>query len=257
MAMAADGKLTFSTHNFPPFSYSKDGKIVGPFVDIIDAVCKEVRYQCTYELLPNRRSKLVLEDGTVNGNFPLGWNKERDTWLWFTIPLMKTVYGFFAHGGSQLKYNSLKDIEGLTIGVFGPSNTSASLTQIQKRMTSDGLKPIEIDMHPNADGTGLKMVAAGRYPLYYSNKELGLQVIADQKISNVKYVGTERELLYFAGFAKKHNNKQIIDDFNHAAIKLANQGVFAKLLERYGIEPARWDDDTLKKHNIVLRPATN
>jgi polar amino acid transport system substrate-binding protein len=256
MTMAADGKLTFSTFSFPPFSYAKDGKVAGPFVDIIDAVCKEIRYQCSYEFVPNLRSKMEFENGDVNGNFPLGWNKERDTWIWFTVPLMKTEYGFFARGDSQVKYHSLKDIEDLTVGVFGPSNTSNSLTEIQKKMTAEGLKPIRIELHPNADGTGFKKVVAGRYPLYYVNKDVGFQVIAQENIENVKYIGTEEELLYFAGFNKKYNDKRNIDTFNRAAIKIANQGVIAKLLEKYHIAPGQWDDETLKKYNIDLGSVT-
>jgi len=170
---------------------------------------------------------------------------------------MKTEYGFFARSDSQLKYRSLEDIQGLTIGVFGPSNTSNSLKKIQEKMTAGGLKPIRIEMHPNTDGTGMKKVEAGRYPLYYVNKDVGMQLIAKNKIANVKYIGKQKELLYFAGFAKAHNDKRTIDIFNRAAIKLSNDGMIAKLLARYHIDPGQWDDSTLKKYNIVVGPVTN
>lgn len=256
-AVAAQNTLTFSTHSFPPFSYSQAGQVKGPFVDIINAVCAKIHFRCTYEIMPNRRSKLTLRNGTVNGNFPLGWNKGRDKWLWFSIPLMKTEYGFFARSDSHLTYHSLKDLEGLTVGVFGPSNTSNSLRQIQKKMESQGLKPIRIEMHPNADGTGLKMVAAGRYPLYYVNKDVGFHLMARNHIKNVKYIGTQKELLYFVGFAKKHNDKRVIDKFNRAAIKLSNDGVIAKLLAPYKIDPGQWSEATLKKYDIVIARASH
>jgi polar amino acid transport system substrate-binding protein len=257
MTMAEGGKLVFSTFSFPPFSYSEGSQVKGPFVEIIDAICEEMRYQCTYEFMPNRRAKLTLENGSVNGNFPLGWNAGRDKWLWFTIPLMRTEYGFFARSDSHLTYRTLEDIQGMTIGVFGPSNTANALEQIQKKMKAEGLKPIQIEMHPNADGTGIKKVAAGRYPLYYVNYDVGVREIAEANVANVKYIGKERELLYFAAFAKKHNDKRSVDKFNRAAIKLANDGVIAKLLARYGIHPAQWDEATLQKYNIVLGPPTD
>ncbi len=257
MTLAEEGKLVFSTHSFPPFSYLKGGQVTGPFVDIIDAVCQEIRYDCTYKIMPNRRSKRTLKSGSVNGNFPLGWNKGRDKWLWFTIPLMKTEYGFFAHSDHKLAYRKLEDIQGMKVGVFGPSNTATSLQQIQKKMKEEGLKPIQIEMHPNADGTGLKKVAAGRYPLYYVNKDVGRQHIAELGISNVKYIGKQKQLLYFAGFAKEHNDKRVIDKFNRAAIDLSNRGSISKLLARYRIDPGQWDEDTLKKYNIVVVPEAN
>ena len=252
IANAAEGKLTFSTFSFPPFSDVQDNKVVGPFVDIIDAVCHKIAIDCEYHGMPNRRSKLTLKDGTVNGNFPLGWNKERDGYLWFTIPLMKTEYGFFAKADSTFEYKQLKDLEGMTVGVFGPSNTSYSLQKIREQMKAQGLKPIEIDMTPNADGTGLKKVAAGRVQLYYVNRDVGFHRMKQLNISGVRYAGKQRELYYFAGFAKAHNYKAVIDKFNVAARELSNEGVIAKLLAKYGIDPAPWDDKTLAKYDIVI-----
>ena len=237
---ATEGKLTFSTHSFPPFSHVQDNKVVGPFVDIIDAVCQEIDLDCEYHNMPNRRSKQTLKSGAVNANFPLGWNKDRDAWLWFTIPLMKTEYGFFSRAGGTLKYTRLEDIEGMRVGVFGPSNTSHSLEKIREQMKAQGLKPIQIDMHPNADGTGLKKVAAGRLQFY------------NVSVDVVWYAGKQKELDYFAGFAKEHNYKAVIDKFNSAARKLSNEGVIAKLLAKYDIDPARSDDNTLAKYNIVV-----
>ena len=249
---AAEGKLTFSTHSFPPFSNVQDNKVVGPFVDIIDAVCQEIDLDCDYQNMPNRRSKQTLKSGTVNANFPLGWNKNRDAWLWFTIPLMKTEYGFFSKVGSTFEYTRLEDIEGMKVGVFGPSNTSHSLEKIREQMKTQGLKPIQIDMHPNADGTGLKKVAFGRLQLYYVNRDVGFYRIKQLNISGVRYAGKQKELDYFAGFTKEYNYKAVIDKFNRAVRKLSNDGVIAKLLAKYDIDPARWDDNTLAKYNIVV-----
>jgi polar amino acid transport system substrate-binding protein len=252
IANAAEGKLTFSTFSFPPFSDFQGNKVVGPFADIIDAVCHKIDIACEYQNMSNRRSKQTLKDGTVNGNFPLGWNKERDGYLWFTIPLMKTEYGFFVKADSTFEYKKLKDLEGMTVGVFGPSNTSYSLQKIREQMKAQGLRPIEIDMTPNADGTGLKKVAAGRVQLYYVNRDVGFYRMKQLNVSGVRYAGKQKELYYFAGFSKDHNYKAVIDKFNAAARDLSNEGVIAKLLEKYHIDPARWDDKTLAKYNVVV-----
>lgn len=249
---ASEDKLTFSTITFPPFSYVQAAKPAGPFVDIINAVCREIKFDCDYQMLPNRRSKQVLKDGIVNGNFPLGWNKGRDEWLWFTIPLMKTEYGFFSKKDSQLEYTKLDDIQGMTVGVFGPSNTSNSLEKIRQQMEAQGLKPIIINMHPNADGTGLKKLALGRLDLYYVNRDVGFSHIKQFEISGVRYAGEQKKLFYFAGFAKEHNDKAKVDKFNRSAIKLSNEGVIANLLAKYEIDSAEWDDKTLTKYNIVI-----
>jgi polar amino acid transport system substrate-binding protein len=252
LGWTATEQLVFSFHDFPPFSTLADGKPAGPFIEIIDAVCKEIHYDCSYQQMPNRRSKKTLREGIVNGNFPLGWNKGRDGWLWFTIPLMKTEYGFFGRDDNEFRYSKLEDIQGLKVGVFGPSNTSNSLEKIRNEMKERGLKPIQIEMHPNADGRGLKKVSAGRFPLYYVNKDFGRHHLTELGISNVRYLGTHKELFYFAGFAKKHNQKRIIDEFNRATIKLADRGVLAEILNRYGISPAKWDEGTLKMYRIEI-----
>lgn len=107
-------------------------------------------------------------------------------------------------------------------------------------------------MHPNADGTGLKKVAAGRLQFYYVNRDVGFYRIKQLNISGVRYAGKQKELDYFVGFAKEHNYKAVIDKFNRAARKLSNEGVIAKLLAKYKIDPARWDDKALAKYNIVI-----
>ena len=130
----------------------------------------------------------------------------------------------------------------MKIGVFGPSNTSNSLKKVQRQMEAQGLKPIRIQMHPNADGTGLKKLALGRVDLYYVNRDVGFSRIKELNISGTRYAGKQRELFYFAGFAKEHNSKADIDKFNRAAIKLSNDGVIANILMTYEIDPAQWDD---------------
>ena len=249
-AFAENNKLTFSTHDFAPFSCKDQGKVAGPFVDIINAVCQEMGIAVGYKLLPNRRSKNVLKTGEVNGNFPLGWNKGRDEWIYFTIPLMTTEYGFFVRKDNPMKYQGIKDIEGYKVGVFGPSNTSNSLAKIQKGMKEGGLSPITIDLQANATGSGMKKLVGKRFDAYYVNKDVGFYRAKQFNIKGFRYTGAQKSLFYFAGFAKEHNSKEMVDKFNKAALKLYKSGVFAKILKKYGIAPAKVDDTILKKYKI-------
>lgn len=89
-ASAPQKELVFSTHNYPPFSFvDESNNATGPFVYILTLACKRLNYKCEFISVPNRRSKLMLKNLQAQGNFPMGWNIDRNEWLYFSIPLMK------------------------------------------------------------------------------------------------------------------------------------------------------------------------
>lgn len=249
---AAESKLTFSTHDFWPFNEAEKDKQVGPLVDVINAVCKKIQFDCKYEGMSDQQSRQRLKDGAVNGSFPLAWTKEAGADLWFTIPLIKTAYAFFSKIDSPFTYKTLKDIEGKSVGVAGPSDTSQALEKIRDDMKAKGLRPIRITMYPKADGTGLRKVVAGETDLYYVNRDAGFYRVRQFNVKGVKYAGVQSEVYYFAAFAKKHNNKAVIGKFNEATLQLAKEGVLAKILSEHSAAPAKWDDKTLGQYNIVI-----
>jgi polar amino acid transport system substrate-binding protein len=227
--------LTFNTQDFAPFSYQVNGVVAGPATEIISKVCARINANCTFALLPWKRAQQEVKLGKANGMFVIGWNKGRAEWVHFSPPIMKTEYGFFVHQSNGLTYKDLKDIEGKTVSVYGPSNTSKSLRALQAKMKSMSLKPIKVDMRPD-DEAGFKKLALRRVDAVFSNRDVGFALAAKLGVKEkVRYAGKTKELNYYIGFAAARNDSKLLSAFNSAFEELDNAGAIRKVLEKYGM----------------------
>jgi polar amino acid transport system substrate-binding protein len=228
--------LKFNTQDFAPFNYEIGGVVSGPAADIIRRVCEKMDITCTFKLLPWRRAQQEVKSGEANGMFIIGWNEKRAKWVHFTPPIMNTEYGFFVNNDNSLKYKQLSDIEGYTVGVFGPSNTATSLNKIKGEMAKEGQKPIKIDMRPD-DEAGFKKLALARLDAVFSNRDVGHALIAKLGLQGeIRYAGASRSLKYYIGFAQDHNDKAVLEKFDATYLELYKRGVIKKILDRYQME---------------------
>ncbi len=230
--------LSFTTQDFPPFSYTINGAVSGPAVDIIRRVCQEIKTNCSFRLLPWSRAQQQVRDGKANGMFVIGWNKKRSKWVHFTPPIMNTEYGIFVKKSNSLNFAKLSDISGYKIGVYGPSNTSNSLEKIRAKMAKDGLKAISIDMRPD-DESGFKKLALGRIDAVFSNRDVGHALIAKLGLKDkIRYSGAQRKLKYYIGFSMAHNDKKVLAGFDGAYRKLHKTGTVKKILDKHSMDLA-------------------
>ena len=234
-------ELKFTTQDFPPFSYRINGAVSGPAVDIIRRVCTEMNAQCSFRLLPWARAQKEVRNGDANGMFVIGWNERRAEWVHFSPPIMKTEYGFFVNSDNALKYTDPSNIEGYKVGVYGPSNTSNSVDRLRARMAEDGLDAIVIDMRPD-DESGFKKLAAGRLDAVFSNRDVGLALIAKLGLMDkIRYSGPQRTLNYYVGFSMAHNEQDVLQAFDAAYRKLHKSGEVKEILDKHSMEVAELD----------------
>src|SRR5258708_93779 len=95
MGAASAEELRFNTEDFPPFNYAAKGKVTGPTHDLIEKICAAMERQCLFELLPKRRVVENAQNGEVDGIFSIGKSSEREAFLRYSKPIIKTGYGFF------------------------------------------------------------------------------------------------------------------------------------------------------------------
>ena len=67
-------ELIFNTQDFAPFSYLTDGIVSGPATELIQRVCKEIKADCRFNLLPWKRAQNEVRSGKANAMFVIGWN---------------------------------------------------------------------------------------------------------------------------------------------------------------------------------------
>ena len=222
-------ELRFNTQDFPPFSYAVVGAVAGPGVEVIRHVCKDVKLDCSFALLPWARAQHEVEEGTAHALFLIGWNEERAKTLYFSHPILETHYGFFVGVDNPLQYRQPADVAGYTVGVYGPSNTSKSLERIRDRMSKDGVQALRIDMRPD-DESGFRKLGLARVQAVYSNHDVGRSMVARLDIKNIRYAGHDESLKYYVGFSRKHVSQAVVDQFNAGFRKAHQDGTIGRIL---------------------------
>jgi len=224
--------LSFTTQNLEPFSYLSDTGPAGPSVDIARTICDEMNANCIIDLYPWRRAYYEVKRSRANGIFFIGKNTERESWLVFSPPIVQTEYGFFVDKNNPLVYTNPNDIEGYIVGVFGPSNTSASLHEIQIDMTN-----FYIDMEDN-DEAGFRKLSVQRVNAVYSNRDVGYSLINKLSLSNIRYAGAHCKLFYYFAFNSNYTPNKWIQQFNDSYKKLYHSGIIHQILKKYHMKPA-------------------
>ena len=231
-------RLRFVTLDFSPFVYAENGAVAGPSAEIIAAVCKRMAVSCSFELYPWRRAQELVKAGEAEGMMVVGRNPEREKWVRFSPPMFQTEYGYFVQTKNELHYRDPANLEGYYVGVFAPSNTANSLRKTQKLMIENGLKGIEIDERPD-DDSGFKKLAVGRLDAVYSNRDRGYQIIRDHNLADkVRYAGADKQLHYFAGFARDGSNQNLLDEFDATYRQLYQEGVVDAIMAKYQLQSA-------------------
>jgi polar amino acid transport system substrate-binding protein len=227
--------LSFTTQNLEPFSYLTENGAAGPSVDIVRAVCDEMKADCIIDLYPWRRAYYEVKRARANGIFFIGKNPDREKWLTFSPPIVQTEYGFFVNKNNAFVYQTPGDIEGYIIGVFGPSNTSASLREIKIEMVN-----FYIDMEDN-DEAGFRKLSVKRVNAVYSNRDVGYSLIKKLGLTNIRYAGAHCKLFYYFAFNPKLTPAKWIERFNKTYQDLYHSGKIKQILKNYQMKPASLD----------------
>jgi len=239
-------ELRFNTQEFAPFNYTIDGLVSGPAVDTINRICQEMRIACKFSVLPWRRAQAEVKQGLAHALFVIGWNEKRATWLHFSPPLLKTEYGFFVQKNNHLEFENANDISGYVVAVYGPSNTSHSLSEVKKKRDGTGFETISIDMQPD-DESGFRKLALGRVGAVYSNRDVGFALIKKIGLKNIRYAGDHKKLQYYIGFSKEHTDRKLVEKFNFTFRELHKLGDIQRIIRSYQLEVV----ENLEKHSTI------
>ncbi|SLN48982.1 Bacterial extracellular solute-binding proteins, family 3 [Roseovarius albus] len=230
--------IRFVTLDWAPYVYGKDGQIIGPGRELIEAACDSAELECTFDIFPWRRAQEMMREGLADGMMVIGRNAERETWLDYSVPIIRTEYGFFVHAQDPLILEGMHSIQGKRVGVFAPSNTAVNLEEIRANMETTGLEPIMIDQRPD-DASGFRKLAAKRLDAVYSNRDRGHRVLeANELTSDVRYAGMDRPILYYAAIRKTFADPEISERFFASLSGSFTDGSAAAIIENYGLEPA-------------------
>lgn len=233
-AQAQARSMTFVMENFPPFIVEDHGRGAGPFPEVVRAVCDSLNVQCTFKLLPWRRAFAMAEMGSVDGIFVLGRNKERESTFHFSDPVFESAFAVFTHH-SAFVYAAPHDLSGFTVATYGPSAVSKEMQELSKTVPNMRLM-MEID-NPSV----LRKLRAGRYvepAVAVMNREVGLQLIAQEKLTGLRLAGNYKPISYGIGLSRKRVSDSQAEEFNRALRQLVMQGTVKSIADKYGLKQA-------------------
>jgi len=226
-----DSGLIFDTQDFAPFSYKADGMVAGPGADIIRIICNEMKIKFTIRLTSWVRAQHNVKEGYAQALFLLAKNPDRETWLYFSHPILDTEYGFFVRNDNTITITDISQISGYRIGVYGPSNTSNILNTIKEKVND-----IVIDLRPY-DEAGFRKLCHGRDDAVFSNRDVGFMLINKLDLKNIRYAGAYQPVRYYIAFSKKNVDKSIVDTFNSIYLKLFQTKIIQGILNKYNLKP--------------------
>jgi polar amino acid transport system substrate-binding protein len=235
---ASAGELKFDTEDFPPFNYESEGKVAGPARDLIEKICTIMGRQCSYELLPFRRVIENAQNGEVDGIFSVGKSSEREAFLLYSEPIIKTGYGFFVLADDSIAYSGIADLKDYKFVTYGPSSLA---TTLQDALHPIGGPPLEFEVKLV---TAFRKLAAHRYgdkAVVYANKDVGMSILKSENIQGLRYLGDERPIYYYVGFSRKRITEAFVQNFNGEVDKLRTSGDLKNLFSKYALTPAEAD----------------
>lgn len=226
--------IEFVTENLPPFNFAEGDQVAGPSKDVIAAICAKTGDVCRFKIEPWERAMNSAKQGQVGGIFSLGKNPERELFLNYAKPLLRTEYGYFVFEKDPIEVRAAKDLAGYRVITYGKTSNLAKVLNEELVKAEPGITPdVANDML-----SALKIVTGGRLgdkAAVFGNKANVDYEVKKNAIAGLRYAGKERDLLYYVAFPKAATPESTVARFITAQQELHASGDIAKILAGYGL----------------------
>ncbi|MCG2582309.1 MAG: transporter substrate-binding domain-containing protein [Marinobacter sp.] len=222
--LAAPPILRIATSEYPPFEYLEDGALIGDDVTTVSAVLDRMGMEPVFFVVPWRRAEAWARNGSSDMIFSLTHSEERGRYYYFTAPINTARDVLFAREDSNIKWQTLDDLEGLRVGL---SSSYSYAPEFMNWLETADVEVIRISQQ-KPDLTGLRMVANNRIDVFICEQSvcqflLGKHQPEYPEIENIEAVpgmiGDERA--FRAAFSRKHpDGEELRDRFNQALAEL-------------------------------------
>jgi ABC-type amino acid transport substrate-binding protein len=228
-------ELNIIAHNFPPFQYPENGRVIGPMVDIMNLMCEISFLRC------NITSKMFIdaiplaEQGIADIIFTVSDTAERRNALYLFDPVILTSYAAFTLSKSTWFYNSVRDLDNKTIGAYGPSTTFSVA-----KAYADKASNATVIMQANTLESFQQLIIGAYGPdgIVVSNKDVALALLKSKSMIGPRYAGDLEPIVFTIGMSKLSKKAHLLDKLKNALYKLQVSGEVKRILNKYGIKEA-------------------
>jgi polar amino acid transport system substrate-binding protein len=233
-AVAKPLVLKFATEPYPPFQFEESGKPAGPLIEVLQAVCAAAGMECTAQIMPLRRTLTAAGSGMLDGITIALRTPEREKSFYVSDDIVRTSLTLFTRAQSGFIYRDTQDLNNMSIGVYGPSGTSISLSELIKGTNAQ--MEVELD-----NVTALRKLAAGRYGARGAvliNRDVALTLMKENKIDDLVAAGDAKTINYAIGLSRGAVSAEQAELFNDKLRMLKRNGTVRKIMQKYGLTAA-------------------
>ena len=224
-----------SEFDYPPFSIVNDGVADGFSVELLKAVANEMGISIEFKVDQWNIIKEELEEGKLDVLPLVGYSKERDELLDFTIPYIVMRGNIFVRDDYKA-IRSEEDLYGKEIIVMRGDN---SHDYAELNNFSDQL--ILVDTYAEA----FELLSSGKHDAVLAQSLVGEKLINDLNIKNIQAVtrladnGIDRIRVTLSGFEQKFSfavqegNKELLAQLNEGLAIVIENGTYELLYEKW------------------------
>lgn len=223
-----------------PF-YFKNGSegIAGACHEMMQKMCEKEKIHCKFKIASLPTVLEMMKTGKADATCPLSETDERSDYIGFSNKVFKTRFAFFGAPDVATKVVQLKDLSGLSVGVYTPSRVSESLDEIRQN------SPVKFEVIKESSNISTLMRAEKiNKVLAYINHEIAERWIEKSHSSLVEAPLKGEILSYNIGFSKKTLSEEKIARYVKSIQEIIDDKETQDAVAKLGL--TLWTDAGLK-----------
>lgn len=225
-----------SDDDFPPFSYTKDNKVVGIDVDIVKEMGRRLNIGIKVRLFPWKRLIMMTKTGRCDGSMSLFRSKKREKFALFTHPVHYSTFVLFVKKGRGFHYSTVKDLFGKNLAKqsgfiiseeFDRAVDNKKIAVSEIFNIKDGIKYTLLEI---SDG----LVANKHVTLYKLNRNTNFSIYRDRFSILPKALKKSRSAYFVLSRKSKIKNKEALQKRITETFKsMELDGTYKKIVNSY------------------------
>ncbi len=224
--------LRFLGQDYPPLNWVEAGEVKGGMFEVMNKACEKLKHSCKFSIVPLARAMKMMEAGTADGVMSLIPNAERAAYAYFSPAIAMANLTYFGLKGKVKKADSLKDLEGWTIGAVRASTSLKIAIENQKQ-----IKNMNIVEETHNRQMILKL-QAGRYGEKGAifGGEAVLEFEAKKHQVELEAILIDTNQGFTTAFSKKSVDAQTFDDFAKTLEAMKKSGEMKLILDKFDLK---------------------
>ncbi len=210
--------------DFPPYEFEHEGKPSGILVDIVNTIFQKADIPVELQLYPFKRAYNSAKVGEIDGLFNFYKTEERLEHFDYTEPVIINPLVLFVRKDSNIDFNNLEDLKGLTIGTMHGYSYGTEFDE----------STLFFKDSTTSHSANFKKLALGRVDAYPCDKLVGLHVaMKNNYMSELKMLPIPVKVMDgHIGFTKGKHWK-IIGKLNEVITDMQQSGEMKNLINQY------------------------